>query len=58
MRRARYKCIRSGKAKYIQGDLDDKGWICLSVQWIRWAKRYLNKAYRRRYKYNREEQLS
>lgn len=55
MRRARYKCIGSSKAKYIQGDLDDKGWICLSMQWIRWAKRYLNKAYRRRYKYNREE---
>lgn len=46
--RALYKRTK-GKAKHIQDDLYDKDWICLSIKWIRWAKRYMNRAFRRNY---------
>lgn len=46
MMRVLYKRTK-GKAKHIQDDLYDRDWICLSIKWIRWAKRYLSKANRR-----------
>lgn len=37
----------NGKGKHIQWRYRDRGWICVSTRWIRWAKRYMNKETRR-----------
>lgn len=47
MRKSNYKRMSNPKANSIQWDLGDRKWICLSTEWKRWAKKYLNRATRR-----------
>lgn len=47
MKKAQYRRVK-GKSKDIQWQLNDRGIICLSRKWIRWAKKYLNRDTRRR----------
>ena len=49
MNRASYMRTE-GKAKLVQERLHEKGFICISDEWMRWAKRYLNKIERRKIK--------
>lgn len=49
MGKSEYKKV-SAKDSYTQSRLRSKKYICISTQWFRWAKRYLNRAPRRRVK--------
>lgn len=46
MKKAQYKRVK-GKSCDLQWQLNDRGIICLSTKWIRWAKKYLNRDTRR-----------
>lgn len=48
MSKSSYKRI-SGKPHDVQWRLYEKNWICVSKKWARWAKRYMNRAFRRNY---------
>ena len=49
MEKARYKKV-NGKNTYVQDRLYHKGIFCISKDWIKWAKKYLNRSYRRKNK--------
>jgi len=40
----------TGKAKIVQERLHEKGFICISDTWMRWAKKYLTRIDRRKIK--------
>lgn len=40
----------TGKAWGVQERLHEKGFVCTSDAWIRWAKKYLNRIDRRKIK--------
>lgn len=40
----------TGKESSVQERLGEKDWICVSDKWVKWAKRYMNKANRRKSK--------
>lgn len=42
-----YKKLTHGKETYVSGRLRDKDYIRISTEWKQWAKRYLNKVFRR-----------
>lgn len=48
MSKSLYKRI-SGKSHDVQWRLYEKNWICVSKNWIKWAKRYMNRSFRRNY---------
>lgn len=57
MKKAQYKRCE-GKSSYVQGRYNEQMWICVSRKWIKWAKRYLNRAYRRKGKMNCNEEYN
>ncbi len=50
MKKADFKRMPSAKDSWIQWRLADKNFLCTSLKHIRWMKRYLNRAPRRRNK--------
>lgn len=52
MRKAEYKRT-TGKANRVQDREHHRGIYCISAGWHRWAKRFLNRQYRRRQHENR-----
>lgn len=48
MRKADYKRLDGGTEKSVQWTYRDRGCICTSRKWRRWAKRYLSRASRRK----------
>lgn len=48
MSKSSYKRI-SGKPHDVQWRLYEKNWVCVSKKWIKWAKRYMNRSFRRNY---------
>lgn len=47
MRKASYKRLAGVKEKSVQWRYRDRRYICTSLKWRRWAKRYLSRAERR-----------
>lgn len=47
MGKADYKKTNKGKTDAIVGRAQSKRYICVSRKWLKWAKRYVNRAYRR-----------
>ena len=45
-----HKKANNNKIKFIQGRYADKDFICISPEWIKWAKRYMNRYFRRKNK--------
>ena len=43
-----YKKNANGKETYISGRLRDRQYICIANAWKKWAKRYLNKRFRKK----------
>ena len=50
MRKAEFKRME-GKNESIQDRLNHKGVYCISNDWIKWAKRYMNRSVRRKERY-------
>lgn len=50
MKKADFKRMHSKKDASVQWRLWEKNWACTSLKHIRWMKRYLNRAPRRRNK--------
>lgn len=55
MKKSTYKRI-SGKPHDVQTRLYTKDWIYVSKHWIKWAKRYMNRAFRRNHVEERTEE--
>ena len=49
MGKSDYKKVND-KSSSVQDRLYHKGIYCISDKWIRWSKRYMNRAYRRKAK--------
>lgn len=49
MKKAVFKRV-SGKSEYIQCRHRNKRFLCTSTQWVRWAKSYMNRDFRRKQK--------
>ncbi|MFQ8638754.1 MAG: hypothetical protein ACLSD3_13015 [Acutalibacteraceae bacterium] len=48
MYKADYKRLARGTEKSVQWTYRDRSYICTSLKWRRWAKRYLSRASRRK----------
>lgn len=48
MNKGYYKKVINGKETYISGRLHDRAYICMTNAWKKWAKRYLNKRFRKK----------
>ena len=53
MKKSNYKRTSSVKESYVQDRLKHKDIFCISEEWIRWAKPYINRSNRR----NNKQQL-
>ncbi len=53
MRKSEYKRV-DGSASDIQARLRLRGIVCITRGWTRWAKRYLNRERRRKWKWKVE----
>lgn len=51
MKKAQFKRLKH-KENDVQWQYRDRRFICLSLKWIRWAKKYMNRATRRREKHD------
>lgn len=48
MHKSGYKRLDGGTEKGVQWRYRDRRYICTSLKWRRWAKRYLSRAQRRK----------
>jgi hypothetical protein len=58
MGKSDYKKLSNNKENYVQNRLGLKNIYCTSKDYIKWAKNYLNRSDRRKYKQNLKENLN
>ena len=54
MKKSYYKKTNNNKLKYIRERYIDRDFVCTSPEWIKWAKRYMNRSQRRKEKQQKD----